>query len=833
MAIYNLKISKSNHRRPQNKVAYINRVDDFSYEKDNAKYDDFVYSESNNLPSFAEGNPIKFWDYAEKNERVNSNLFREIEFSLPHELTEIENIELAQKFAEELFGDKYVYNFAIHNKKSSEDGVNNIHCHLMFCERELDGIDRDTPELFFKRYSSQNPELGGAKKNREWKEISKYYEIRQTWETICNEKLKEKNIEPISSLSLEKQKIIALLENNFLKAEMLDREPVNYNKKFVDYTTNEEAKKRVMEIYEYNKQIRELKIKEFKLKETDYERENELARRRHFGIDSNEEEKDFSSNFDIEKFKESINYTEILTATIDNKILIDKTEKRLEEIKEYLKPEKLNVVALDNLTKREYSRINKRHQKNLDIYNSLEDKSTLLPSIAEQMKKDKDYLDSWKNDKTKQQRIEKMENQILENLNNRIETQNKNLEILTNNQFVNIFDSYDSKNHEITSLLLKDTVHNIDDYLEKKYNKDKEVKALAKEMRRDYKKDVYADDINISAKYEEYLKEKENRLFKDPSQREKELEKELDRYNLYNDTKEKVEELKKKDNELYKKLRKEQDNLDGRIKYSKLFEKELKSHLKMKNAYDKIKTKFRYKEVEDTNDLFEKLKYNTTAKKYKLKTFNIPELTNDEKIETNKKARNNINELKEKIEKYQKYLSKNILSDEEIKIRLYDRYSDNEYSKNLKSLEENKEKLKIARNGGERNIAQIAIDDANKKINKIEEKCEIYDQDIRVEKTTQKTINIVYFTLVRQAKEELKENYDVLKTIKPEKTKTSGTKAKNSKGKTHRSSPSYRSPERKSKGIGKIGQAGAIEIETDEKRRRREARERGGYGIGD
>ena len=229
MAIYNLRMSPANGRSAVLKYKYISRTDDFSWEK-NEKYDDFLYSENINMPLFAKNNPLSFWENVEKYERIDSNDFREIEFSLPAELSIEENIELSREFATKIFGNNFVYSLAVHSKKSSVDNTDNIHCHIMFSERELDGIER-SEDKFFKRANSKIKENGGCKKSREWSKYSKLYEIRQTWEKTANEKLTPLGIS-ISAKSLKAQKIEAILENNFLKAEMLDRPPVNIDKVF-------------------------------------------------------------------------------------------------------------------------------------------------------------------------------------------------------------------------------------------------------------------------------------------------------------------------------------------------------------------------------------------------------------------------------------------------------------------------------------------------------------------------------------------------------------------------------------------------------------------------
>lgn len=209
MAIYNLRVEPDRGRSAVYRYEYILRVNNFSWEKDK-KYDDFLYAENINMPSFA-SNPKYFWECCELYERKNSNTFRTIDFSLPAELSEEENIELATSFAKNLFKDKFVYSLAIHSKPSSIENINNIHCHIMFSERELDGTDRP-PELFFKRYNSKNPSLGGCKKDTTWTKYSVLYNIRETWEKIVNEKLEEHNFEKISSKSLFKQRLDSLCD---------------------------------------------------------------------------------------------------------------------------------------------------------------------------------------------------------------------------------------------------------------------------------------------------------------------------------------------------------------------------------------------------------------------------------------------------------------------------------------------------------------------------------------------------------------------------------------------------------------------------------------------
>ncbi|MHB8266707.1 MAG: MobA/MobL family protein, partial [Acidithiobacillus ferrivorans] len=53
-----------------------------------------LYAESGHLPAWAQ-TPAGYWDAADQYERANGTVYREIEFALPKELSDNENIELA------------------------------------------------------------------------------------------------------------------------------------------------------------------------------------------------------------------------------------------------------------------------------------------------------------------------------------------------------------------------------------------------------------------------------------------------------------------------------------------------------------------------------------------------------------------------------------------------------------------------------------------------------------------------------------------------------------------------------------------------------------------
>lgn len=61
-----------------------------------------------------------------------------------NELTLKENLKIINDILKVEPMNKFYYSLAIHTKqKSAITGERNLHCHLMFCEREIDGIERD------------------------------------------------------------------------------------------------------------------------------------------------------------------------------------------------------------------------------------------------------------------------------------------------------------------------------------------------------------------------------------------------------------------------------------------------------------------------------------------------------------------------------------------------------------------------------------------------------------------------------------------------------------------------------------------------------------------
>lgn len=232
MATYHLTLKSGKTMKAAAHSDYINREGKYkNIQHENNNKTDLV-AKGYRLPKWAERKPKKFFNIADKFERKNGVSYKEFEFALPNELTLKQNKEIVDKFLNKYMKDKY-FCFAIHDKKNSSiEGKRNLHCHLMFSERIIDGINR-TPEQFFKRYNPNNPEKGGAKKDRIFSDYKtrsiNLKNARKYFEEITNITLEKYGIKKrVSCETLKEQK---KNEKNIIKYYELDREPekhINY-----------------------------------------------------------------------------------------------------------------------------------------------------------------------------------------------------------------------------------------------------------------------------------------------------------------------------------------------------------------------------------------------------------------------------------------------------------------------------------------------------------------------------------------------------------------------------------------------------------------------------
>ena len=154
-------------------------------------------TEVGNMPTWAQGEPLAFWRAADTHERANGTTYREMEIALPRELAAVERVELVRAFVAQEIGDRHAYQWAIHTPTRSSDGGEQPHVHLMFSERQVDGVERG-PDHYFKRANAKAPEKGGARKGygaRAGEKLTReerageLQALRGRWEALANEQL--------------------------------------------------------------------------------------------------------------------------------------------------------------------------------------------------------------------------------------------------------------------------------------------------------------------------------------------------------------------------------------------------------------------------------------------------------------------------------------------------------------------------------------------------------------------------------------------------------------------------------------------------------------------
>ena len=263
MAEYRFCYKKGKLGYAKNHAAYILREENYASRKE-----ELVYKESGNMEMFDGTSAVKFWEYAETYERANSVVYREIEVNIPNEFNYEQAKELINNFVKKELGEKYIYTYAIHESYNN-DGEKNLHCHLMFSERELDGINRELSQ-FFKRANSKDRNKGGAEKNRKWQDKSRLLELRKSWEIESNILLEKYGFEArVDCRSLRDIRRELLEKEMFDDAEKYNRIPVNISGKIL-YKVDRNISLNEKETEKYNEFLKAKKIRIEKIREKEY-----------------------------------------------------------------------------------------------------------------------------------------------------------------------------------------------------------------------------------------------------------------------------------------------------------------------------------------------------------------------------------------------------------------------------------------------------------------------------------------------------------------------------------------------------------------------------------
>ncbi|NMG04058.1 MobA/MobL family protein [Azoarcus taiwanensis] len=193
-----MKVGKAGKAGPH--AAYIAREGQYANRLERGEK--LEATEAGNMPAWAQSNPLAFWQAADAYERKNGTTYREMEIALPRELDAEQRAALVREFVRQEIGDRHAYQWAIHTPTAA-DGQEQPHVHLMFSERQRDGIERD-PEQYFKRYNAKAPEKGGARKGygpsagqtlTKAERAAELKELRGRWGAMCNAHLERAGVE--------------------------------------------------------------------------------------------------------------------------------------------------------------------------------------------------------------------------------------------------------------------------------------------------------------------------------------------------------------------------------------------------------------------------------------------------------------------------------------------------------------------------------------------------------------------------------------------------------------------------------------------------------------
>ncbi|HBQ8820682.1 TPA: MobA/MobL family protein [Klebsiella pneumoniae] len=202
MALYRLEmqnVSRSDGVSSVAKAAYRHRCVMFdertgeTHGEKSLDRDDLVYAEilrPKDIPACLHVPSAELWNIVEKKEtRSNSRTAKEFKITLPHELSNEQNIALMKDFLLNHFVDKgIICDFVLHNDKDNK----NPHAHVMITTREI------TPNGF-------------GKKVRSWDEEKTLHEWRKDWSKVQNRHLKNAGLKSrVSHRTLEEQKNIMI-----------------------------------------------------------------------------------------------------------------------------------------------------------------------------------------------------------------------------------------------------------------------------------------------------------------------------------------------------------------------------------------------------------------------------------------------------------------------------------------------------------------------------------------------------------------------------------------------------------------------------------------------
>ena len=195
----------------------------------------------NQLPKWAKGSAQKFFSAATRYEDKGNVRYREIELSLPNELTLEQNREIVDRFIANHVSNHY-YAYAIHEKAGELSGERHPHVHIMFSERLIDDVERvsERPACkYFRRAakplkgervaSFERRREHGAPKDKKWHNKKYLYELRADFAQIQNEVLEQNGFSiRVDHRTLKAQQVEAEKHGDDFLSQVYKRMPESY-----------------------------------------------------------------------------------------------------------------------------------------------------------------------------------------------------------------------------------------------------------------------------------------------------------------------------------------------------------------------------------------------------------------------------------------------------------------------------------------------------------------------------------------------------------------------------------------------------------------------------
>ena len=251
MATYHLRV-KDDTKRSGSKVS-AKRHADYILREEGQAHADYINREGiqsnkndcvfkgSQLPKWAKSSPQKFFAAATRYEDKGNCRYKEIELSLPNELSLEQNREIVDRFLANHLANHY-YAYAIHEKAGELSGERHPHVHIMFSERLIDDVERTSERpacKYFRRAakplrgeqvaSFERRSQHGAPKDKKWHSKKYFFEMREDFARIQNEVLAKNDYSiRVDHRTLNAQRVEAERHGDDFLANVYKRVPESY-----------------------------------------------------------------------------------------------------------------------------------------------------------------------------------------------------------------------------------------------------------------------------------------------------------------------------------------------------------------------------------------------------------------------------------------------------------------------------------------------------------------------------------------------------------------------------------------------------------------------------